>query len=109
MSITLFLYLDDVLILAIFYSQVMKDGQRVAQLQERLGFVLSLEKCWLEPTQKFMLLGTGFHHTGHYLTTAQRQGASDKSQVAKMAFSPTCRSLMRLLSLPNLPEWLYHC
>ena len=48
-GVTLFLYLDDALILAYSYSQARKAGCRVAQLLHRLGFVLSLENARWNP------------------------------------------------------------
>ena len=50
MGITIFLYLDDALLLANSYTQAKEDGQRVVQLLQKLGFVLSLEKCQVELT-----------------------------------------------------------
>ena len=50
MGITIFLYyLDDALLLATSYTQAKGEWHRVVQLLQRLGFVLSLEKCQLEP------------------------------------------------------------
>ena len=57
MAIEVFLYLNDALVLANSYTQAKEDGQRVVELLQILGFVLSLEKCQLEPTQEFTHLG----------------------------------------------------
>ena len=57
---TVFLYLDDALVLANSYSQAKEDGQKVVQLLQRLGFVLSLETCQLESTQIFTHLDLVF-------------------------------------------------
>ena len=56
-GITVFLYLDGVLVLASSCTQAKEDGKRLAQLLHRLGFVLSLKRCQLEPTQEFTHLG----------------------------------------------------
>ena len=48
-GITIFLYLDTALVLAASYTQAKEDGQREVKLLQRLQFVLSLEKCQLEP------------------------------------------------------------
>ena len=60
MGIAMFLYLDNALLLANSYTQTKEVGQRVVHLLKRLGFVLSLEKCQLEPTQELTHLGLVF-------------------------------------------------
>ena len=60
MDITLFLYLNDALILIESCMQARIDGQRVSSLLQRLGFVLSLEKYQFRPTQVFTQVGVPF-------------------------------------------------
>ena len=48
--------------------------QRVVQLLQRLGFIQILEKCQLEPSEKFTHLGQGFNMQDMTV----RQGASDQ-------------------------------
>ena len=66
-----FLYLDDTLVLVNSYTQAKEDGQRVVQLLQRLGFILSLEKCQLEPTQEFTHLGLVFNTQNMTLSLLQ--------------------------------------
>ena len=61
MGITIFLYLDDALVLANSYTQVKEDWQRVVQLLQKLGFVQNLEKCQFEPTHEFTPLDLVFN------------------------------------------------
>ena len=74
---TIFLYLDDALVLANSYTQAKEDGQRVVQLLQKLGFVLSLEKCQLESNQEFTL-GSGVWQTEYNLVTSPGQGPGNK-------------------------------
>ena len=53
MGITKFLYLDNALVLANSYTQAKENEQKVVQLVQKLGFVMRLKKCQLEPTQEF--------------------------------------------------------
>ena len=101
MAITLFLYLDNVLVLANSYTQAKEDGQRVVQLLQRLGFVLRWEKCQLEPTQEFTHLGFMFNTQNMSLLLPQDKVLMMKAQAVKVATSPTCRGVMRLLGLMN--------
>ena len=59
-SITVFLHLDNALVLANYYTQAKEDRQRVADLLWKLGLVLILKKCQLEPTQEFIHLALVF-------------------------------------------------
>ena len=93
MGTALFLYLDDALILADSYSQLKKDQWRVAQLLQRLESVLSLEKCQLEPTQKFTHLGLDFNTQDMTLSLPQD----------KMSSSSTWRVWWGYLFLQMLP------
>ena len=52
-----YIYLDDALVLPKSYTKVKEDGQ----LLQRLGFVLSLEKFQLQPTQEFTHLSLVFN------------------------------------------------
>ena len=61
MGITIYLYLYNALVLANYYTQAKEDGKRVVQLLQKLGFVLSLKKSQLEPTQEFTHLGLVFN------------------------------------------------
>ena len=101
MGVTLFLYLDDALVLANFYTQVKEDGQRVVQLLLKLGFMLILEKCQLEPTQEFTHLGLVFNTNDRALSQPQDKVLAIKTQAAKVDSSTTCRGVMRLLGLKN--------
>ena len=103
MGITVFLCLDDALILGNSYTQVKEDGQRVVQLLQRLGFVLSLEKCQLEPTQEFTHLGLLFSTQNMTLSLPQNKVLAVNAQAAKVMSFSTCRGVMRLLGLRNLP------
>ena len=81
MVITVFLYLDDALVLANSYTKAKEDGQRLVQFLQRLGFVLSLEKCQLEPTQEFTLLCLVFNTQN--ITFSLPQVLTMKDQAAK--------------------------
>ena len=99
--ITIFLYLDDALVLANSYFLSKVDGQRVVQLLQKLGFVLILEKCQLEPTQEFTHWGLVFNTQNMTLSLSQDKVLVIKAQTAKVVSSPTCREVMRLLGLTN--------
>ena len=96
-----FLYLCDALVLANSYTHAKEDGQRVVQLLQRVGFVLSLETCHLEPTQEFTHLGLVFNTQNMTLSLPQDKVLTIKAQTAKEASSPTCKGVMRLLGLTN--------
>ena len=102
MVITIFLYLDGALVLAHSYTQAKEDGQKVVQLLQKLGFVLSLEKCQLEPNQEFTHLGLVFNTQNTTLSLSQDKVLAIKAQAAKVASSPICRGVMRLLGLTNV-------
>ena len=100
--------------LAIFYTQGKEDEQRVVQLLQRLVFVLSLEKCQLELTQEFTHSGLVFKTQNVTLSLPQDKVLKMKAQTAKVASSPTCRGVMKLLDLTNfagmvLPLAGLHC
>ena len=101
MGKTVCLHLDDALVLVTSYTQAKADGQRVGQLLQRLGFVLSLEKCQSEPTQEFTHLGLVFNIKNMTLSLTQDKVLTIKAQAARVASSPTCRGVMRLLGLTN--------
>ena len=101
MGIKVFLYLDDALVLANSYTLAKKDGQSVVQLLERLGFMLSLEKCQLEPTQEYTYLGLVFNTWNMTLSPPQDKVLTIKAQAANVSSSPTCRGVNRLLGLTH--------
>ena len=84
-GIAIFLYLDDTLLLANSFTQAKKDGQMVVQLLQKLGFVLSLEKCQLEPTQEFTHLGLVFN-THNMTVTSPVQGPNNKGTDSQSGF-----------------------
>ena len=92
------LYLDDALVLANSYTKTKEDGQRATQLIQKLGFVLSPEKCQLEPTQEFTHFGLVFNIQNMTLSLPPDKVLAIKAWAAKMA-SPTYRGVMRLLGL----------
>ena len=96
MGLTVFLYMDDTLLLVISYTQAKEDGQRVLLLQ-RMGFMLSLTKCQLKPTQEFTHMGLVFNTQNITLSLTQDKVLVIKSEVAKVTSFPTCRGVMRLL------------
>ena len=82
---TIFLYLDDALLLANPYTHANKDQQRIVQLLKKLGFVLNLEKCQSEPTQDFTQLGLVINIQNMTLSLHQDKVQAIKAQVAKVA------------------------
>ena len=86
MGVIVFLYLGGALVLCNSFTQVKEDGQRVVRLLQDLDFMLSLKKSQLEPTLEFA-------HLGFVLYT--------QAWAAKVASSPSCRSVTRLLGLTN--------
>ena len=114
MGIRIFLYLDAALVPANSYTQAKEDGQRVVWLLQKLGFVLSLEKCQLESTQEFTHLGLVFNTQNRTLSLSWDNILAIKAKVAKVASSPTYRGMMKLLGLKNfasmtLPLARLHC
>ena len=101
MGITIFLYLDNALVLASSYTQAKEGRQKVVQLLQKLGFVLSLEKCQLEPTQEFTHLGLVINTQNMTLSLLQDKVLAIKAKAARVALSHTCRGVMRLLGLTN--------
>ena len=67
------------------------DKQRVVQLLQRLGFMLSLEKCQLELTQEFTHLVLVFSIQNVTFSMSQDNALTIKTQVAKVASSPSSR------------------
>ena len=78
------LYLDNTLVLATSYTEAKEDGQRVVQLLQRLGSVLSLEKCQLQPTQEFTYLGLVFNTQNMTLSPPLDKVLKIKAQAAKV-------------------------
>ena len=99
MGITVFLYLGGALVLAHSYTQAKEDGRRVVHLLQRLGFVLRLEKCQLEPTEEFTHLCLVFNTQNMALLHLQDKVLAIKAQAAKVDSLATCRGMMRLLGL----------
>ena len=101
MGITIFLYLDDVLVLATSHTQAKEEWQRVMQLLQKLEFVLRLVKGQLEPTPEFTYLDLVFNTQNMNLALPWDKVLAIKAQAAKVASSPTCRGVMRLLDLTH--------
>ena len=85
MGITVFLYLDDAPVLANSYSQAKEDGQKVVQLLHRLGFMLILKKCQLEPTQECTHLGLVLNTQNITVSLPQDKVLEIKAQAAKVS------------------------
>ena len=100
-GMTIFLYLDDALVLANSLPQAKEDGQRVVQLLHRLGFMLNLEKCQVEPTEELTHLGLVFNTQSMTFSLPQDKVLAMKALAAKVASSPTSRGVIRLLDLTN--------
>ena len=101
LGIKLFLYLDDGLILAPSYNIAKEHGELVAELVQRLGFVLSWKKCNFEPTQIFTHLGVTFNSKEMTISLPEEKILKVREQAAKVLKTPTCRGVMRLLGLTN--------
>ena len=101
LGITLFLYLDDALVLGDTYDQAKTNGRIVAKLLLDLGFVLSLEKCNFEPTQVFTHLGVTWNTKTMMLSLPQEKVQAIQKQARHVLRNPTCRAVQRLLGLTN--------
>ena len=98
--ITKFLYIDDALVLANSYTQAKEGWQRVMQLPQRLGLILSLESTsW----SLIKSLHTWIWCSTHTILLCHPQDniLEIKTQAAKVVSSPTCWGMMRLLGLTN--------
>ena len=102
MNITVFLYLNDALVPANSYTQAKEDEWKVVQFLQRLGFMLNLEKCKLQPTQEFTYLGLVLNTQSITLSLPKDKVVTIKTQAAKVASSSTCRGVIRLLGLTNV-------
>ena len=101
MRIIQFLYLDNVVILAESFSQARVDGERVTSLLQRLGFILSHNRCQAEPTEVFTHLFLRFS-IGEMTISLHRENVQMvKAQASRVVLSHTCRDVMGLLGLTS--------
>ena len=101
LGITLFLYLDNALVLGNTYDQAKTNGRIIAKLLWDLGFVLSLEKCNFEPTQVFTHLGVTWNTKMMKLLLPQDKVQVIQKQAQHVLRNLTCRAVQCLLGLTN--------
>ena len=86
MAITPFQDLDNGLQLAELHMQAGIDGQRVASLLQKLGCLLSQDKCQLKPTKAFTHLRSYIQHQGYGHLITQGQGTGHASLSCQGSF-----------------------
>jgi hypothetical protein len=103
MGIRLNLYLDDGLVLARSKRQAERDGKKVVDLLQRLGFIVNWKKSSLTPVQRWQFLGLLWD--AKELTVAlpedKRQDIQLKARSLARNKAPTCRAVQRFLGSAN--------
>ena len=101
-DITLLLYQDDAFILEESCMQARIDGQGVASILQRIGFILSHDECQLDPAQLFTHLGLTFNTKEMTISLSRDKIKALKAHVARIALLSMCQCVTRLLGLTNL-------
>ena len=98
MGTTVFLYLDDALVLANFKLRPRTLG---STLTTETWFCAESGRVPAGANSRIYTSWSGVQHTEYDFVTASGQGPSDKDSDSQVASSLTCRAVIRLLSLIN--------
>ncbi len=105
LGITIYLYLDDGLILAMTYEKALADTKIVLDLLERAGFLVSWNKCALVPSQQFTFLGLNWNTVDMTISVPEDKLEKIRDLASTCLARPKCRPVMRLLGMINYASW----